>query len=288
MAFDVGILFAIATMLSWGIADFFAKKAIDSVGYKTSLLLNHATALAPIAVCAVVFFRVPSPSALLIMITLLAGVLGMLGYVFFYRGFEKGSVSVVSPISASWSVITTLLAVVLYNERLVPLQIVGVTAVFLGVFFAATNFSQYRQSLRKGRSNGVFDGAASMVAWGFCYALLKPMSGWVGPILAICLLRAVAAATLFSWSGITKTKICLPTKWVLLLIVSAGLLDFLGFITFNLSMATDYVAVVSPIAATAPAVTIALAYFILKEKAVTNQKIGIIAILTGLILISLV
>jgi len=75
---------------------------------------------------------------------------------------------------------------------------------------------------------------------------------------------------------------------VLLLIVSAGLLDFLGFITFNLSMATDYVAVVSPIAATAPAVTIALAYFILKEKAVTNQKIGIIAILTGLILISLV
>jgi uncharacterized membrane protein len=45
---------------------------------------------------------------------------------------------------------------------------------------------------------------------------------------------------------------------------------------------------VGPIAATAPAVTVLLAYFFLQEKVVTNQKIGIIAILIGLVLISLV
>jgi drug/metabolite transporter (DMT)-like permease len=39
--------------------------------------------------------------------------------------------------------------------------------------------------------------------------------------------------------------------------------------------------------ATAPAITIALAYIFLKERVVRNQKLGIIAILVGLILISL-
>ena len=42
-----------------------------------------------------------------------------------------------------------------------------------------------------------------------------------------------------------------------------------------------------PIAATYPAVTIMLAYFFLKEKIVTNQKIGIIAILAGIALVAL-
>ena len=37
MALDLGILLAITAMISWGIADFFAKKAIDKIGYKTSI-----------------------------------------------------------------------------------------------------------------------------------------------------------------------------------------------------------------------------------------------------------
>ena len=35
MAADLGILLAITAMLSWGVADFLAKKAIDKIGYKT-------------------------------------------------------------------------------------------------------------------------------------------------------------------------------------------------------------------------------------------------------------
>ena len=61
----------------------------------------------------------------------------------------------------------------------------------------------------------------------------------------------------------------------------------MGFTTFNLSLNTQFVSIVGPIAATAPAVTIVLAYFFLKERVVSNQKLGIIAILAGLILISL-
>lgn len=59
MVLETGIFFAIITMLCWGIADFLAKKAIDRVGYKTSLLLNQVVAFGPLVIFAVIFFKPP-------------------------------------------------------------------------------------------------------------------------------------------------------------------------------------------------------------------------------------
>jgi drug/metabolite transporter (DMT)-like permease len=274
-------------MLSWGVADFLAKKAIDKVGYKTSLVLNQTVALVPVVIFAILFFRAPSLSIDLVGITVLAGISGIFGYIFLYRGFQKGNVSVVAPITASWSVVTILLAFFLFEETLTPIQIVGVIAVFIGVFFASTNFAELKTSIKQGRSAGVLDAIISMIAWGISYALLRPIVAAVGPIMALLFLKVLATATLFSWIGVTKTKISIPAKMIFLFIATAGVLDFLGYITFNLSLSTQLVSIVSPIAATAPAVTIVLAYVFLKERIVSNQKLGIIAILAGLVLISL-
>ncbi len=287
MALDLGILLAVTAMLSWGIADFLAKKAIDKVGYKTSLVLNQTVALVPAVIFAILFFKLPPLSIGLVGVTVVAGISGIFGYIFLYRGFQKGNVSVVSPITASWSVITILLAFFLFQETLTPLQIIGVVAVFIGVFFASTNFAELKTSLKKGRSAGVGDALISMIAWGISYALLRPIVAAVGPIMTLLFLKVLATATLFSWTGVTKTKISIPTKMIFLFIAAAGLLDFLAYTAFNLSLGTQLVSIVSPIAATAPAVTIVLAYFFLKERLVNNQKLGIIAILAGLILISL-
>jgi len=174
MALEIGILFAIITMLSWGTADVFAKKAINKIGYKTALLLNHATAIVPLIVLAILFFKPPPLTPELILITFSAGILGIIAYIFLYRGFQKGNVSVVSPISASWSVITTLLAVFLFQETLAPLQIIGIVAVFIGIFFASTNLSELRKSIHEGRTSGISDALISMVAWGITYTLLRP------------------------------------------------------------------------------------------------------------------
>ena len=287
MALDIGILFAVTAMLSWGVADFLAKKAIDKIGYKTSIVINQVVAFVPVVIFAILFFKMPSLSIDLDALTAVAGISGIFGYIFLYRGFQKGNVSVVAPITASWSVVTTLLAFFLFQEALTPIQIVGIIFVFIGVFFASTNFAEFKNSIKQGRSAGAIDGIISMIAWGISYALLRPIVSVVGPFMALLLLKLLAMATLFSWTGVTKTKIAFPTKMVFLFIATAGILDFLGYTTFNLSLTTQLVSIVGPIAATAPAVTIVLAYFFLKERVVSNQKLGIIAILAGLVLISL-
>jgi drug/metabolite transporter (DMT)-like permease len=288
VALDWGIALAVVAMVSWGVADFLAKKAIDQIGYRTSIVINQAVALVPILFIAAFFFRVPSFSPLLVGEIVLAGVTGVIGYIFFYRGFGKGNVSVVAPITASWSVITVLLAAFLFAEALTPLQIVGVIAVFTGVFFASTNFAELKKSIKMGGwSAGATDALIAMVAWGISYALLKPITSEVGPVLALFLLKILAVAALFSWTTVTKTKVSFPAKMIFLFLAVAGLLDFSAYLAFNFSLNTQYVSVVSAIVATAPAITIALAYVFLKERIVRNQKLGIIAILVGLVLISL-
>jgi drug/metabolite transporter (DMT)-like permease len=288
MALDFGIALAVAAMVSWGVADFLAKKAIDQVGYRTSIVINQAVAFVPIIIIGTLFFKIPSLTPLLASETVLAGVTGVIGYIFFYRGFGKGNVSVVAPITSSWSVITVLLAAFLFAEALNSLQIIGVAAVFIGVFFASTNFSALRRSIKIGGwSAGATDAVVAMVAWGISYAMLKPITSAVGPIMALFLLKIIAVAAIFSWTGVTKTKVSFPAKMIFLLLAVAGVLDFLAYLAFNFSLGTQYVSVASAIVATAPAITIALAYVFLKERIVRNQKLGIIAILVGLVLISL-
>lgn len=275
-------------MVSWGVADLLAKKAIDQTNYKTSIVINQAVAFLPILIIFLFFSRLPSFSPLLTAETILAGVTGVIGYIFFYRGFGKGNVSVVAPIASSWSVVTVLLAAFLFAERLTPFQVLGVGAVIIGVFFALTNFGELRKSFKMGGwSAGAGDAVVAMIAWGISYALLKPVTSAVGPVLALFLLKFIAVATLFSWIGVTKVKVSLPAKMIFLLLVVTGVLDFSAYLAFNFSLNTQYVAVSSAIVATAPAVTIGLAYVFLKERIVNSQKLGILAILVGLVLISI-
>lgn len=288
MAIEVGIIFAIVTMLSWGVADFLAKKAIDRIGYTRSLLINQSIALGPIFVYAILFFNIPEISASLILITIATAFLGLVGYLSFYKGLQKGNISVVSPITSSWAVITTLLAIVIFGETLSSLQIVGVLGIFIGIFLTSTNLKEFKKSIRQGTSNGVLEAIIAMVAWGLTFFLVKPIVDAAGPVMAVLFLRAIMLVFLFSWVRVSRTKIGIPTKLIFLFLIGSGLLDVFGFVTYNIGITTEFLSVVSPIVAIFPAVTIMLAYVFLKERLVNNQKIGIVAILAGLVLISLI
>lgn len=201
---------------------------------------------------------------------------------------KKGNVSVVSPITSSWAVVTTLLASIIFKEILTPLQIVGIAIIFIGIFLASTKLKELKKSIKQGASNGVLEAVIAMFAWGLTYTLNKPLVDLAGPIMSILFIRILSFLFLFSWIGMVRVKVTFPTKWIFLLLIGSGLLDVIGLITYNFGITTEFVSIVSPIAATFPAVTIILAYIFLKEKLVNNQKIGIVAILTGLVLISLI
>lgn len=288
MAIDVGILFVMTTIVSWGTADFFAKKAIDKTGYLLSLVISQLVALGPIFIYAFLFSKIPPLTTSLVLTAIACGVLGIIGYFYMYKGFQKGNISVVSPISSSWALITTLVALLIFKETLMPLQIAGVVVVFVGIFLASTKLQELKQSIKQGRSNGVLEGLITMITWGIAFALIKPLAFFAGPIVALLFMRSVMFLSLFSWAAIKKSRISFPTKAIFLFLAIAGLLDAVGFAAFNISVTTEFVSLVSPAVATYPAVTVILAYFFLKERVSFNQKIGIVAILAGLVLVALI
>jgi drug/metabolite transporter (DMT)-like permease len=287
MVVVIGALFAITTMLCWGTADFFAKKAVDKVGYVPALMINQAIALGPIFIFTVLSSHVPVFSLNLIWLVPLTGVLGLSGYFFMYKGFKKGSLSIISPISASWFVITTLVAAIVFSEALTLLHIFGVFVVFTGIFLVSTNVKEFKRSIEYGKSNGVLEAIISMTAWGFAFAFIKPIVDVSGPIIALLLVRVVASLTLFTWMKFSKISISIPSKALFITLSCAGLLDALGFAAYNLGIATEHISIVSPIAAAYPAVAILLARLLLKEKLAKAQKIGLAAILIGLATIAL-
>ena len=288
MAVVEGVLFAVATLLCWGAADFFAKKAVDKVGFVVALLINQVVALAPICVFALAFSSFPALSIDRVLLIIVTGVLGLLGFFYLYKGFKKGNLSVVSPISASWFVITTLIAALLFTEVITAPRILAVVIVFFGVFFASTDLTEFRHSIRQVKSNGVLEALLSMAVWGLAFALIKPIVDFAGPIMALLLTRLIATSTLLLWIKATKIKIGRPHRALLVIMVIAGLLDVTGFATYNASITTEYVSIVSPIAAAYPAVTILLAHFLLRERLKKTQKIGVAAILAGLAIITIV
>jgi drug/metabolite transporter (DMT)-like permease len=287
VAFEIGILLALATFIAWGAADFLAKKGVDKVGAVTSLLINQAAALGPILVIALVFSPLPTLSVNLVLLAAVTGLLGFVGYFFLYKGLRKGNLSVVSPISASWFVITTIVAMFLFNETLGVTQIVGVVVVFAGVFFASTNLSEFRRNITKSRSNGATEALVAMVAWGFAFAFIKPVVDMSGPFVALLLARAISFVFLFTYIGVTKTKLAAPNRRILFILISAGLLDAFGYAAFNVSVTTEFVSTISPITAAYPAVTLLLARVFLKEKLEQTQKIGVASILVGLVLMAI-
>lgn len=87
----------------------------------------------------------PTLSVNLVLLVLVTGTLGLLGYFYLYKGFMKGNLSVVSPISASWFVATTIIAALAFAEALTPLRILAISTVFIGVFLASTNLAEFRR-----------------------------------------------------------------------------------------------------------------------------------------------
>ena len=277
-------LWGFASMFAWGVADMLARYASVRMGSPSVALLVIGLGIAPPLVAAL--FRESSWSALLggdfVVLAVLSSLLFSVGYVSFYRGLELGLVSIVSPLSASYLVVTTILMAVFLDEAVGPAR-------WLLIFVILTGIVLTSSSDRSGASiSGVWYGLTAMMVFGVAFTLWKPMVEDVGPFLAVVSVRLLS--TVFLGTYLTaRRSVRLPFgKRVAVLVIGAGVLDSLGFVTFNLGIERNPVSLVIPISAAYPAVTMALAWILLRERLARIQMVGIAAVLGGVIMFSAV
>ncbi len=288
MAISTGILFAILSMLGWGTADFFAAKVSRKIGNLRALFWSQL-----IGVVLVFIYFFTSVKNLAVSLADLA-ILGSIGlfqasaYLAYYQGLAIGKVSLVSPISASWSLITVLISLIFLKENLTQLQLFGVGLTILGVFFTSTNLKKLRKKVKLDFDPGVKFAFIAMLSWGIGMALIDPQVDRLGWFLPIMIMRIFLIIYLLLYSLGSKTKLSFVyEKNLLLNLFPVGLLETIGFFGYSLGVRAELGSIVAPVAAASPLVTILLARLFLQEKVVFNQMIGIIGIILGIVFLSL-
>ena len=128
--------YGLLSALSWGISTLLAAVAARRIGALRTVVLGEAVALASYLLLFILGHFSLNGVGTTAWILLLAGVIGVGGYLALYRGLESGHVGLVSAISACYGGVTALLSVLLLHERLTTAAVAGIVATVAGVMLA--------------------------------------------------------------------------------------------------------------------------------------------------------
>lgn len=288
MNISIGIAYAIIAMVSFGLSEIFAKLATDKIGGKKAMLFSQLFGILLIAGYIALFIEIPEFTFQTLGITVLCSIFAGIGLITFFKAMEIGNVSIASPIAANWVIVTVIMSLIFLKESLTFLQSISLIILMLGIFLLSIVWKDFKKAIKSGISVGVKESLITMFCWGIGFFLLKFVVDAWGTIFPIIFFRGIGFIMAYTIIAKNKLNINITPKIVILFLTLAALFDIVGLITYSTGIQTEYVSIVSPIAAAAPLITIILAYIFIKERMILNQKIGALLILTGLILISIV
>jgi len=125
-----------------------------------------------------------------------------------------------------------------------------------------------------------------MFGWGVLFILIDKLIEDLGWFLPFFFLIMIEIFYLLVYSAFTKRSMNFP-KNVFVFIILSSIFETTAFLSFGFGISMGQIAVVSPIAFAFPVVTTILARIFFREILETNQKIGIAAVLLGLVLLAL-
>ncbi len=286
MAVTLGILFGIVAMIGWGVADFFVAKAVRKANVLKTFVWSQIIGLVLFLIIFLLFFKFPIISFSLLGILLIAGFLGVVPLLAYYKGLQIGAVSIISPIAASYAAVTVVLSLIFLNETLTALQAIGIILAILGAILTSFKFHDLIKLRLKNFAAGVKYAVIAMLGWGVLIIFIDILVSKLGWFLPIFLIKAIIVFYALSYSFIAKKNISFP-KHVGLFIILIGFLESMGFLAFGAGISLEYTAIIAPVSSVYPAITIILARIFFKEILDLNQKIGIAAVLLGLVLLSI-
>lgn len=287
MAISTGLLYGLIPLFAWGIADLFTKQAAERLGGIKVLFWEKLISSLILILASLFFFDLPLIPLLVFFFLLLMAMLNLTGYVTYYKALEVGLVSILNPIQASWVVITVLLSILFLNESLSPIQIVGITVTFAGIVLCSIRPEDFIRRRFTQLLPGVKLDFISALCWGFYFVLAGYVISQIGWFAPVFFMRLFVVSSLFIFVFYKNLDIRIPQlkfRWYVLII---GVLDLLGWFGWAYGVQTEYVSLVSPIAAAFPLATVIGAAIFLKERLHIIQYFGFAAILVGIVALAL-
>lgn len=282
----ISILGGLGGMLGWGTSDFLANNASEKVGHAKTFFWSQVAGLLLIFILVLLVSPNFAITPYLLTLSIIGGIAYAIGYLFFYKAFEIGNISVVSAVINFQVIFIIAISYFLYQQSLSPLQIPALFLLLLGITFVSVNISDIKKgslSLLK----GVKETLIAAVLFGVFYWPLNEFivekADWlaIGFITKLTAIIAVFLIYSFKKQSMVIKK---PTNKLFILIAAVGLLEAVGVLSVTFGQSYGDGIIVAPISSALTVVTVGLAMIFLKEKITRLQALGISMTIIGIIL----
>ena len=277
----------LAAAFCWGTADFMSRSQSERVGYYRTIIYSHLITL----IVVIVLVPVISPGLAFplypVLALLGAGVVNFIAFVFLYRAFHRGIVSIVAPVVYTYPAVTAILAVAILGASISLTQGAAIAGIIAGVILLSTRFSELYAYVQGTGTPSMTKGIGLAVVASLCFGTVYIGIGYAAPavsfVLPVMFLRIVAISAGILLAPVLKQEVS-PTRLVFSkTMVAMGVLEAFGFLafTYGISAAGSALPIVAALSGMGGAVAASYGLAFLKERLEPNQVLGVLLSLAG-------
>jgi len=284
----LSILSGIVGMVGWGLYDFLGGVFAKQIGSFKSFFWSQLAGLISALLLAFIFTTSINVPILVIILSPIAAIVYSAGYLFFFKGFEIGNVSIVAATMNLWAVFTMLFAFIFMGQRLSTIQTLGVVMIISGITLASVNWGDIRNQKFQ-LSSGVKEAILGAFFFGIFWNISEIISKEVGWLLTTLLVKFGIVLFLLIFSFLAKREIGFKntTAKIKYVIVLMGIVEAGTVAVVNYGLTIGHAILITPIASALSIVTIMLAIIFLKDRVTKTQGFGILTAIVGIIVTTL-
>lgn len=275
------------TAITWGISDFTG--GLASKKQSAILVLFFSQIFGITTLFIIIFFTGENYQAGQLIWSALGGISGAVGLLALYRGFAKGTTSIISPISAATSISIPVIFSLITKGVPSSLQLIGLSLAAISIILVSINSENRGESELSDIANITY-GLISGLGFGMFFVFVDQFKVnsvyWPLAMLRLSSLVFLIIVITFRPRTGNSRKISTPKIFNIKLIIITGIGDTIANVFFTLATQAGRLDIASILSSLFPLVTILLAFIIYKEKILSHQKLGIIGTMISIVLLS--
>lgn len=219
-----------------------------------------------------------------IIFLILSGLATGLSWLCYFRALQLGNVNKVTPIDKSSTILTMVLAIIFLGEKITILKIISIILIGVGTYLMIEKKEDKKQAknnkwLLYALGSAVFASLTSILG----KIGIEGVESNLGTAIRTIVVLLMAWVVVFVTKKQSEIKNIDKNSWKFLIL--SGLTTGLSWLCYYKALQTGEASIVVPIDKLSITITIALSYFILKEKLNKKSMIGLIGIVIGTMLL---
>lgn len=284
----IAIIGGLGAATFWAAADVFIKKSVDKIDNAVLLFIVRLAGV----VCALPLLLLDDSKLDLnlwvVFVIVVFGIIQLaLSFLLFYA-FRHGKVSFVTPVISTYTLLSAIISFVVFGEKLSFVTISLVVLVYFGIILVGISESRQERERKKDNLKGLAAAIGVMIAYAVYFPAFDSFIDRDGWGLVIVLETIFVTLLLLPFVLRKRRVVRSVPKKLLVIGFVAGLLNGIGNASLSLGFEfSEYTTTTVALASSTSAFAVVFAYVFLKERMKRLQYAGIVLVILGIMLVSL-